>query len=171
MHRFFLGLATGLAIVGGAVLAALVLMVVVSIIGREAGLGAITGDYELVEAGTAFAVFAFLPYAQITGGHAVVDVFTTWLPDRAGRILETVIALVFAAVLVLIAVQLFHGTMAKYNSGQTSFLLQFPLWWPYAASLAAAIAGAVVGVYVAGARIVEAATGRSLLPEPTGATD
>lgn len=171
MHRFFLGLATGLAILGGVVLAALVLMVVASIIGRETGLGAITGDYELVEAGTAFAVFAFLPYAQITGGHAVVDVFTARLPARAGRILEMVISVVFAAVLVLIAVQLFHGTMDKYQRGQTSFLLQFPLWWPYAASLAAAALGAVVGVYLAGVRIVEAVTGRSFLPQPTGATD
>ncbi len=171
MHRFFLGISTGFAIAGGLVLVALIAVVGASIIGRETGLGAITGDYELVEAGTAFAVFAFLPYAHITGGHAVVDVFTRYLPARAGRVLDMVIALVFALVLVVIAVQLFHGTLAKYRSGQTTFLLQFPLWWAYGASLVAAWAGAVVGVYVAGVRIVEAATGRMVLPAPTGVTD
>lgn len=171
MHRRVLALATGFAIAGGLVLVALIVVVGASIIGRETGLGAITGDYELVEAGTAFAVFAFLPYAQITGGHAVVDVFTRRLPARASRLLDMVIALVFAAVLVVIAVQLFHGTMGKFRSGQTTFLLQFPLWWAYAASLVAAWAGALVGVYAAGARIVEAVTGRAVLPDPTGVTD
>mgnify|MGYP002713145763 CR=1 FL=1 len=171
MHRFVLAVTTAFALAGGLVLVALIGVVAASILGRETGLGAITGDYELVEAGTAFAVFAFLPHAQITGGHAVVDVFTRHLPARALRLLDMLIALIFAAVLIVIAVQLFHGTMGKYRSGQTTFLLQFPLWWAYAASLVAAWAGAMVGVYVAGARIVEAATGRAVLPDPTGVTD
>ena len=113
------------------------------------GIGPINGDFELVEAGVAFAVFAFLPLCQISGGHASVDVFTARMSARANRVLARVSDTLFAAVLVLIAVQLARGLLSKYGSGQTSFLLEFPLWWAYAASLIGAVAAALVAVYLA----------------------
>src|SRR5690606_33171079 len=67
-------LAKGTALVGGAVLIGLVVLVVASVTGRAllwAGLRPVPGDYELVEAGTAFAVFAFLPWAHLERGHAL----------------------------------------------------------------------------------------------------
>lgn len=187
MHRLFLGLSRGCAWLGGLVLAGLILMICVSVLGREAadiaqamvaagwfaraaqsaldaGLGAVKGDFELVEAGIAFAVFAFLPLCQITGAHATVDIFTSRLPPRAGLALRAGIEVVFAAVLVLIAVQLGAGTLGKWQSGQTTFLLQFPAWWAYAASLAAAGVAALVGVYMAALRLAEAWAGRALVP-------
>ena len=62
----------------------------------------ITGDFELVEIGTAIAGSLFLPYCQATGGHIVVDLFTLranertrdWL-DRFGSLL---MAIMFLAV-------------------------------------------------------------------------
>jgi len=132
-------------------------------------LGPFNGDYEIVEAGIAFAIFAFLPLTQITGGHATVDIFTSWLPEKGDRILTTVIDVVFAVVLVIIAIQLWQGTINKFERGQTTFLLQFPLWWAYAASLVGAIMAAIVSVYLAGLRITELATGRRIAPSGEGA--
>ncbi|MZR12504.1 TRAP transporter small permease subunit [Maritimibacter sp. DP07] len=165
MNRFFLGLSRLLAILGGIVLAVLIVIVVVSIVGRETGLGAITGDYELVEAGMAFCIFAFLPYAHMTGAHATVDIFTNALGERAHRWLLAVIDTVFAVVLIIIAVQLYGGLVSKMNSGQTTLLLQFPVWWGYLASFCAAVIGGVVGVWHALVRITEAVTGNSIAVE------
>lgn len=199
MHRVFLGLSKFMAIAGGFVLSLIVAIVVLSILGRELNallhgglfkdsglaawllgielpglwgrirLGPVNGDYELVEAGIAFAIFAFLPLAQITGAHATVDIFTSRLSDRAHRVLTTLIDIAFALVLVLIAVQLFHGTADKLSRHQTTFQLQFPLWWSYALSLAGAAMAAAVSVYLALARLAELVTGRRLVPAGEGA--
>lgn len=131
--------------------------------------GPVNGDYELVQAGMAFTIFAFLPLAQITGGHAVVDVFTSWMPERPHRVLLAIIEIAFAMVLVMIAIQLWHGTYSKFHRHQTTFLLQFPLWWAYAASLFGAVIAALVSVYTALARSWEALTGRVVLHEAAGA--
>lgn len=168
MNRYILGLSKGLAIVGGFVLSLLILIVVVSIIGRETGLGAVTGDYELVEAGMAFAVFAFLPYAHMTGAHATVDIFTDWLGDKSYRWLTAVIDVVFAVALIIIAIQLFDGMLSKQRSGQTTLLLQFPVWWAYALSSFAAVIGAFVGIWHALVRIYEAVTGTKIAVEGGG---
>lgn len=66
------------AIVGGLVLCAITLMSVASITGRAligVGLGPVPGDFEMVEVGTALAVFFFLPWCYLKGGHATVDLF------------------------------------------------------------------------------------------------
>ncbi|MEM9551344.1 MAG: TRAP transporter small permease, partial [Pseudomonadota bacterium] len=127
------------------------------------GVGPVNGDFELVEAGVAFAIFAFLPLCQITAGHASVDIFTNALPDGANRFLRAITDAVFAAVLILIAWRLYEGMMSKLSYGETTFLLQFPIWWAYAASLFGAVVAAVVGVYVAGARVYEMVTGQTII--------
>jgi TRAP-type C4-dicarboxylate transport system permease small subunit len=132
-------------------------------------LGPVNGDYELVESGVAFAIFAFLPLAQMTGSHATVDVFTSFLSERTNRVLRAISEVAFAVVLIIIAVQLWEGTLNKLSRHQTTFLLQFPLWWAYAASLVGAVAAAIVSTYVALMRLVETATGHRVMPAGEGA--
>ena len=50
--------------------------------------------------------------------------------------------------------------------GETTFLLQFPVWWSYAASFAAAVVAVVVALYCAGARVLGLVTAKSYLPQP-----
>lgn len=183
MHNLMMKVARFMAVVGGLVLSALIALTCLSIAGRllngffhsglmqsiapglsrtflDWGVGPINGDFELVEAGVAFAIFAFLPLCQITSGHASVDVLANALPRAVNRFLRLVIEVIFAAVLVLIAVKLFDGMLSKKNYGETSFLLQFPVWWAYAASFVGAAVAALVGIYMAGVRIAEFLTGR-----------
>ncbi|MGC1498258.1 MAG: TRAP transporter small permease [Sulfitobacter sp.] len=192
MHRFVDKLSRVFAVLGGIVLALLIVMVCLSILGRSLnsvlnsdliqsvmptlanallafGIGPINGDFELVEAGMAFAIFAFLPICHINGAHASVDIFTSKLPIKADRFLRMVIEIVFAAVLVIIAYQLFLGMLSKLNSGQTTFLLQFPLWWAYALSVLGAVVAAFVGLYTAVIRTLEFTTGKILLSDEVGA--
>ena len=117
----------------------------------------------------AFSIFAFLPLTQVTVGHATVDIFTSWMPERALRILRALIEVLFAVVLIVIAVQLFSGMQSKIRSGQTTLLLQFPVWWAYAGSVLGAGVAAVVAVYMALARVAEATTGRSIVTDELGA--
>src|SRR5690606_10929070 len=101
----------------------------------------IPGDFELVEALTAFAVFAFLPWCQLQRGHASVDVFTRALPLRVNRAIDLVAEIVMTLVVLLIAWRLWHGMADKQRYHETSFILQFPLWWGFAAAFVAAGAG------------------------------
>ncbi|AVO37799.1 TRAP transporter small permease [Pukyongiella litopenaei] len=186
MHRLMLALARFMAIAGGAVLSLLILLTCISITGRllnglfhgdwmesiapgfsawvlGLGVGPVNGDFELVEAGVAFAIFAFLPLCQITSGHAAVDIVANHFPSWLSRFLRAATEVVFAVVLVLIAERLFEGMMSKKGYGETTFLLQFPIWWAYAASLAGAVVAAVVAVYMAVVRCYESLTGRVLI--------
>ncbi|APG45515.1 TRAP transporter small permease [Phaeobacter porticola] len=186
MHKLMMGLARTMAIVGGIVLSLLILLTCLSIAGRllngalhgammqglapelsewliAIGVGPINGDFEVVEAGVAFAIFAFLPLCQITAGHASVDIVTNSFSRGVKRFLRMVTEIVFAAVLVLIAVRLGAGALSKLQNGETSFLLEFPVWWAYGASLIAAIVAALVGVYMGAVRTIEFFTGRILV--------
>ena len=192
MYFFFLKLSRAMAYLGGTMLVALVLLTGISVLGRAinsmmyaafmqdnapgiaawvlgSGVGPINGDFELIEAGIAFSIFAFLPLCQITGGHATVDVFTGRLSPAANRVLQLIIDLVFAGAMVVIATQLYAGTLSKFTSGQVTFLLQFPLWWAYALSLSGAIMAAIVSVFIALARVLEFITRYKVLPENLGA--
>ena len=186
MNKLISMLARVFAILGGIALSTLIVMTCLSILGRSlnsflhsnfaqglapelaskliaAGIGPINGDFEIVEAGMAFTIFAFLPLCQLSSSHASVDILTAKFPKRLNQSLLLVIEIVFAAVLILIAVKLFAGMESKRNSGQTTLLLQFPVWWGYAASVPGAMAAALVSVYVVICRLVELFTGNNTI--------
>lgn len=192
MTRFFLGLSRLFALMGGIMLTIVIMITSISILGRslnsllhsdffqsalgglsnwliDAGIGSIKGDFELVEAAMAFSIFAFIPLTQMTNGHAAVDLFTAWLPKRAQLVLRMLIEILFAVVLVIIAKQLFEGMSSKMRSGQTTFLLEFKVWWAYALSLVPAVVAATVGIYMALVRTYEAAVGRVIIADEMGA--
>lgn len=187
MHRFIHGLARGTALVGGLVLIALIVLTTLSIIGRSlnkflhsdraeawlgdmaqtllnSGVGEINGSYEILEAGVAFAIFSFLPICQLYGGHATVDIFTSFLGARVNRIIAAIWEIVFAAALILISWRLYEGLLRYFNNGETTLFLQFPVWWGYAASFAACTVICIVAVYCAVMRVGEAVRNENYLP-------
>lgn len=185
-------LARAMALLGGIVLTGVVLMTTVSIIGRSIdgfangdfleenfpvfaewlagiGLGPVPGDFELVQVFVAFAIFAFLPICQLTGGHATVDIFERAMPKALNRYLLAFWEVLMALVILLIAWRLGLGFLEKLDNGQTTFFLQFPVWWSYGASLFAAVIASLVGLYCGVGRVIETATGRQMLPAKDGA--
>lgn len=150
LDRIITKAAQGLAICGGLVLLALGLLICISVLGRTAaplGAGPILGDFELVEAGAAFAVFAFLPLTQLHGAHAQVDVFTARWGARANAALARLWGAVMLAVMALITWRLWLGMLDKRLYGETSFLVQFPIWWAYAACLVGACMACATALY------------------------
>lgn len=192
MHRLIQLLARVTAIVGGLVLLMLILMTTASIIGRsinkilhstffqenlaglsqaviDMGVGEINGNYELLEAGIAFAIFSFLPICQFYGAHASVDVFTSFLPARVNRWIAAFWEVVLAAVILLIIFRLYEGMQRYIGNGETTLFLQFPVWWAYAASFAAGVVSCIVAVYCAVIRVIEALRNQNILPSEQGA--
>lgn len=175
-------LAHAMAILGGLVLCALVLMTCASVLGRGLntfahsnliesafpalgrallgfGVAPVKGDFEIVEAGVAFAIFAFLPICQLHGAHASVDVFTNFLPAGAQRIVVAFWEVVLTMAIALIAWRLYAGLEGKLNNGETTFVLQFPVWWAYGASFVAACVAVLVALYCAAARLADIVAG------------
>lgn len=192
MHRVFLTLARATAILGGTVLTVLIFLTVLSVAGRglntvmhsligagvfptvaqfflDLGVGPLMGDFEMVEAGVAFCIFAFIPITQITGGHATVDVLTSQFSPRTNRVLIAFWEVIFAIVLIIIAWRLFAGMQGKMKYNETTMLLQFPVWWAYGASFVGALIAALIAVYVAVARVIETLTGRVIIMNDGGA--
>ena len=144
MNKFIYGVSRGLAWFGALVLTALATISVLSIVGRAfafAGLGPIRGDFELVEAGTALAVFCFLPWCHLRRGHATVDMLWPLYPTRLRHGLEIVTEALMLVVWVLLTWRM-GVAMADYRAnGEVSFILQMPVWWGYAASMVPAAFG------------------------------
>lgn len=143
-------LALTMAVLGGLALVAIMLITILSISGRAllwAGLGPIPGDFELVEAGTAFAVFAFLPWCHLRREHATVEILTQYFGVVANRVIDVVVDLLMLVIAAVLAYQHWLGTLDKLAYGETSFILRFPLWWAYAAGLVGAVVFVVVAVY------------------------
>ncbi len=170
--RFLTRLTIRLAYGGGIILALMSIITVVSVIGRrllgiEIGpftLGPVKGDFELIEAGCAIAIFAFLPLTQMRRGHVTVDVFIQALPQRVvcflGLVGDTLIAI--GSVVILwrffigfgeklpygsTALRSFFGFGAKPFFPETTYELELPIWIPYGLALFGAAIFALVSLY------------------------
>jgi TRAP-type C4-dicarboxylate transport system permease small subunit len=164
-------LARALAIAGGIALAVIILVTVTSIIGRALiplGLRPILGDYEIVEAGTAFAIFCFLPYCQLTRGHAIIDLLTKQMGPTLVRIVDALGEVLMAAALIIIAWRLTYGFLDKFANHETTFIRQFPVWTFYAACLLPSYVAVLAALDTSARAIKSVIIGRDLLPEHQG---
>ncbi|MDP1686188.1 TRAP transporter small permease [Hydrogenophaga sp.] len=144
MIGFIYRLANWLAITGGLVLTAITLMIAVSVLGRALigiGLGPVPGDFELVEIGTGIAVFFFLPWCYLKGGHATVDLLYMHMPDWAQRAVVAISDLLMLVVWLALTWKLWEGMLEKREYQETTFILAMPMWWAYAVCLVGAVVG------------------------------
>ena len=147
---FFEGLARLTAYAGGLVLLGLVVMTCVSVIGRSLngiGLGPIPGDFELVEIGIGFAIFAFLPWCQIKRGHATVDLLQPRFGRRFNGAIDFLSDVLMAIAAMVIGWRLMQGMLDKKGYSETTFILQFPVWIAYAAAMIGATVFIAVSLY------------------------
>ena len=148
---FISKLAKTLAIFGAIILCSIAIMVLISIIGRALiplGFSSIKGDFELVEAGTAFAIIAFMPYCQLHRAHAQVNFITDRLGVTANKIIDFIVNIIMFLFTGLLAWRLSIGTIEKFKDGETSFILQFPLWMAYGLSLIALYIWLLVALWI-----------------------
>jgi TRAP-type C4-dicarboxylate transport system permease small subunit len=145
-------IARAMAIIGGIVLLAVIVLTCVSIIGRafySSGIccGPIRGIYDYTELGMAVALFAFLPWCQLRNTHASVDLFKPAFPDAMNRGLTVLVDIGMLGLAVLLAQRLYLGMLDKINFGDTTFIAQVPVWWGYAASLVGAVGFVLIAAF------------------------
>ena len=143
-----------LALAGGAILSALALMSVASIVGRMIG-RPLQGDFELVQFGCAVAIAFFLPYCQLGRGNIIVDFFTARSSPRARGVHDALGAVLLALVMALVAWRTGAGAVAMKASGETSMIMGVPLWIAYALMTPAFALTALTGLYTAWASWTE----------------
>lgn len=138
-----------LVLIGGFTMAALVAMTVVSVLGRYFLSSPIFGDFELVEMGTAIAMFLFLPYCHLMRGNVVVDLFLSWAPKRVQTFCDALGALLLAALAGGFGWRMALGAqdMQKYND--VSYILALPTWPMYAIAAPALALLSVCCLYTA----------------------
>lgn len=136
LMRLAVRASTAWALAGGAVLCAVIAVNVVSILGAALGAGAVPGDFELTELGVAVAVFAFLPYCRATGRDVRAEVFASRASDRARAAMDLLAATVAALFAALLFWRMWAGMADQREYGYVTTILQIPVWWGYAASLA-----------------------------------
>jgi TRAP-type C4-dicarboxylate transport system permease small subunit len=166
MISFVYRLAKWTAIVGGIVLVALTLMVVASVAGRAMiglGLGPVPGDFELVEVGVGIAIFFFLPWCYLRGGHATVDLLYMHMPAWFKKGVDIFSDVAMLLVWLVLTWKLWEGMLEKKEYMETTFILQMPLWWAFAFCLVGAVIGCI-------AYIARTLTRLGLASEPKGWT-
>jgi TRAP-type C4-dicarboxylate transport system permease small subunit len=137
-----------MAYLGGAVLIILTALACVSIVGRiliPFGLQPVRGDYEWIEMGVGFAIFAFLPWCHLMKGHASVDLLQPVFPGVMNRLLDLAIDIAMLGAAVILTWRLWLGMHDKLRYEETTFILQFPIWQAYAAG----VVGCAGFIYVA----------------------
>lgn len=129
LRKSLFGLSKALACIGGFVLIALVLMSVVSIIGRKIASLPIPGDIEILQTAAAFAIAYFFPYCHMMGADVKVDFFTHNLPHRWVAFLDLLSALLVGLFAFLIAWRTGAGALSTYLANEETMILTMPLWW------------------------------------------
>jgi TRAP-type C4-dicarboxylate transport system permease small subunit len=142
LHR----VSVALALIGGAVLAAMALLATVSILGRWWFSTPVWGDVELVQMGTAVAIALSLPYAQFKRAHIMVDFFTTRAAPATRARLDSLGSLLLGLVCLLLAWRAGVGVLDMRSVGETTMVLGFPIWIVYVAMVIGLAVTSVVGV-------------------------
>ena len=120
----------GFALAGGFMLLALIVMSLISIIGRKLYSSPIQGDMELIEIGSAIAIAAFLPFAEIRGVHIKADAFTLWASNNLKRRLDIFSHILLFLLTGLLIWRTYLQMSDYYLYGDSSVLLAIPMWIP-----------------------------------------
>lgn len=119
------------ALLGGLLLIGIVLMTAYSATSNLLFNSPIAGDFEIVEMGVALAVFAFLPFCQLTKANVSVDIFTM----RAGPRVRVLMSLLASLVAILFAILLLWRMsigMSDYREYEEyTAILGVPIWMAF----------------------------------------
>ena len=138
------------SLAGGVVFVALVVMSIVSIVGRKLFSAPIEGDMELLMMGAAVGSAAFLPVCEMDDHHIKVDALTTWMSERARATLDVVAHLLLAAASAVITWRSALYTIECHENMEVSTLLLVPIWQPVALLVPSFVLLTLAALYRAG---------------------
>jgi len=126
------------------------MLIVVSIATRWFLAASIPGDVELIQAATAVAAFAFLPFGQLNRSNIVVDTFTQRLPERVRKAIDAFWDIVYAVAAVVLSWRLSVAAFDAIHSHTVSTVIALPIGWFMLAGVAMLFLLALVCVLTAG---------------------
>jgi TRAP-type C4-dicarboxylate transport system permease small subunit len=150
LGRMLLKLSKIVAIAGGLIFVALVVMSIVSIVGRKLFSAVVPGDFEILQMGAAFASAAFFAYCHMNHGDVKVDFFTQYLAPRKVATLDAMGSLLIGLFGALIAWRTAVGAVSLKETHETSMILGWPVWIAQALMVPGFILMAIVGFYMCG---------------------
>jgi TRAP-type C4-dicarboxylate transport system permease small subunit len=146
--NFLLRLARALALGGGLIFVGLVVMAVISIVGRKTMGFVVPGDVEVLQMLAACAAASFFPYCHLHHGDIKVDFFTHTLSRRTIWVLDAFGSLLVGLFGALVAWRAWAGAMSVREAGETSMILAWPVWIPQALMVPGFALLAVAGGYL-----------------------
>lgn len=138
------------AIVGGLVFVAIVVMSIVSIVGRKLYAAPVPGDVEILQMAAAFASASFFSYCHLNGGDVKVDFFTAKASAATVHRLDALGSLLVGLFGALITWRAGAGALAIKEAGETSMILGWPVWIAQVLMLPGFLLMALAGFYMAG---------------------
>lgn len=157
--RTLLTLSKTVAVAGGLVFVALVVMSIISIVGRKLFSVVVPGDFEILQMGGAFASATFFAYCHMIHGDVKVDFFTQYLGTRKVALLDAVGSLLIGLFGALLAWRTAVGAAALQATQETSMILGWPVWVAQALMVPSFALLAIVGFYMCG-HLLRLASGR-----------
>ncbi len=140
-------LSKGFAIGGGLIFVALVLISLVSIVGRKLMSMPVPGDIEIMQMGTAIASSAMLAYCEMMRHHLRVDFFTAKLSSQNKDRLDALSHLLLAVVAIVIAWRTGAAAVSLKEAGEMSMMLSWPVWPAVAMLVPSFLLLAAAGLY------------------------
>lgn len=148
--RVLLAAAKLLAIIGGLIFVGLVVMSIVSIVGRKLASAPVPGDVELLQMIAAAACASFFAYCHLNQGDVKVDFFTASAPPAVVETLDALGSFLVGLVGAILTWRVFVGAMSVKEAGETSAILDIPIWWAQMAMVPGFALLALSGFYTFG---------------------
>ncbi|MDX1374655.1 MAG: TRAP transporter small permease subunit [Burkholderiales bacterium] len=124
------------ALAGGVVLLGIALMTTWSAFSGWVFGKPLAGDFELTEIFVAVAIFAFLPYCQLSDANVTADLFTARVGPRGLAALGLIAALLALAISGLLTWRTWAGLLDYRRYVETTAILKIPIWTAYVPALA-----------------------------------
>ena len=132
VEHFLVIYGKAMCISGGVIYVILIAISLISVVGRKLGFGSINGDIEMMQAGTAMAATAFLPFCTLLGEHIKVDFFTENMNVRLKRYVDGIAELMFSGMATILAWRAAMGAYDAFVSQEVTPLASIPVWLPMA---------------------------------------
>jgi TRAP-type C4-dicarboxylate transport system permease small subunit len=138
------------AIMGGLIFVAIVVMSIISIVGRKLWAAPVPGDVEVLQMAAAFASASFFAYCHLNGGDVKVDFFTAKARPATVHRLDAFGSLLVGVFGALITWRAGVGALSIKAAGETSMILGWPVWVAQVLMVPGFFLLALAGFYMVG---------------------
>jgi len=136
------------AFVGGVIFTGLVIMSIISIVGRKLFSAPVPGDVEVLQMLAAVASASFFAYCHLMHGDVKVDFFTAGIGTAKRRILDAAGSMLLGMVGAVLTWRTWAGAMSLREAGESSAILEIPVWIAQVLMVPSFLLMALAGVYV-----------------------